>query len=148
MPWASDLALGESRQELFLKLIEYDEAEIMKGNFKPYDIRIKYGGEETTIESKADRLTISTGNIAIEYRCSGKPSGITSTQADYWVIFIEGTRDYYLIPTSEITKAIEEHKYTRTTRGGDGYRSEMYLFPRTIFTPYLDYIPDEIAITN
>lgn len=146
MSWVADLALGESRQELFLKLVEYDDAEIMKGNFKPYDIRLKYGDETTTIECKADRLTVSTGNIAIEYRCSGKPSGITSTEADYWAIFIEGTREYYLIPTHEITTAIHERKYTRTTRGGDGYRSEMYLFPRTIFSAYMDYIPDTITI--
>jgi hypothetical protein len=26
-----------------------------------------------------------TDNIAIEYRCDGKPSGISTTEADFWV---------------------------------------------------------------
>lgn len=26
-----------------------------------------------------------TGNIAIEFRCDGRPSGISTTEADYWV---------------------------------------------------------------
>lgn len=37
------------------------------------------------IEVKSDRKTEETGNIYIEYESRGKPSGIKTTQADYWV---------------------------------------------------------------
>ena len=37
------------------------------------------------IEVKSDRITAKTGNIYIEYESRGKPSGIATSQADYWV---------------------------------------------------------------
>ncbi len=42
-------------------------------------------GKDTSIEVKRDRLCLSTGNIFIEVECNGKPSGIMSTEASYWV---------------------------------------------------------------
>ena len=38
-----------------------------------------------TIEVKCDRMTTQTGNVYIEYESRGKPSGIATSQADYWV---------------------------------------------------------------
>jgi hypothetical protein len=38
-----------------------------------------------TIEVKCDRIAIKTGNVYIEYESRGKPSGIATSQADYWV---------------------------------------------------------------
>ena len=37
------------------------------------------------IEVKSDRITIKTGNVYIEYESRGKPSGIATSEADYWV---------------------------------------------------------------
>lgn len=37
------------------------------------------------VEVKCDRMTVKTGNIYIEYESRGKPSGIATSQADYWV---------------------------------------------------------------
>jgi hypothetical protein len=146
MPWTDDLKMGERYQEICLELFEHDDAEIMKGNFKPYDLWLELGGEKVTQEVKADRLCLGTNNIAIEFQCSGKPSGISTTTADYWVYFVVGSRDYYLIPTNVITSAISERKWTRKVKGGDGWRAEMYLFPRHIFSTYLDSIPDRIPL--
>ena len=40
---------------------------------------------DSKIEVKSERdIWQKTGNIAIEYECYGKPSGISSTEADYW----------------------------------------------------------------
>jgi hypothetical protein len=38
-----------------------------------------------TIEVKCDRIAVKTGNVYIEYESRGKPSGISTSQADYWV---------------------------------------------------------------
>lgn len=45
-------------------------------------------GKDVSIEVKRDRLALSTGNIFLEVECNGKPSGIMSTQASYWVHLI------------------------------------------------------------
>lgn len=42
--------------------------------------------ENKKIEVKRDNWVGRTGNIAIEYKSRGKPSGIATTQADYWII--------------------------------------------------------------
>ncbi len=139
MPWKSDLELGEAYQRTLLDIVEYDTYEMAVGNFKPYDVKIKYKDDTYTVEVKADRKTKDTGNMVIEYECNGKPSGITTTEADYWAYFIDGTPEYFLIPTTDIRKAIDEKKYSRTTRGGDGFRANMFLFPVSAFTEFRDF---------
>lgn len=138
MPWLSDLQMGEEYQAKFLDIVEYDSYEMAVGNFKPYDIKIQYKNDTYTVEVKADRKTKDTANMVIEYECNGKPSGIKATEADFWAYFIDGTKEYFLIPTSDIRKAITERGYTRTVRGGDGLRASMFLFPATYFQEFRD----------
>lgn len=45
--------------------------------------------ESGKIECKRERLAHKTGNIFIEYRCRGKPSGLSVTGAKWWAIGIE-----------------------------------------------------------
>ena len=62
-------------------------------NFE-YDLEFGQEGEDIIadmfenkkIEVKRDNWVGRTGNIAIEYKSRGKPSGIATTQADYWII--------------------------------------------------------------
>ena len=48
------------------------------------------------IEIKTERnWWKKTGNIAIEYECNGKPSGIDKTESDFWIqILANGTDNY------------------------------------------------------
>jgi hypothetical protein len=134
-----DLKFGEKYQKRLLEIIEWEESEMSKGKFKPYDCWIVNSDKEKVyFEVKADRKTQSTGNIAIEFECSGEPSGITTTQADYWAYFIHGTKDYFLIPTDELRARIAAKKYTKEVNGGDGWRSRMYLFPGSEFECFRD----------
>ena len=137
MGFASDLKIGQSYENQYLTMIDYDSYEISKGCFKPYDIKVMNGDITTTYEIKADRMTARTGNVVIEYKCNGKPSGITSSEADYWVYFIVGTQEYIKIPTNVVRQFILEKKYKNSISGGDGYRSHMYLFPKNVFEDYL-----------
>ena len=138
MPFKQDLLLGEKYQTKLLDIIEYDNYEMATGNFKPWDVKIEFCSDTITFEVKADRKATTTNNIAIEYQCNNKPSGISTTEADYWAYFLVGTNTYYLIPTSTIRTAIENKKYTRIVNGGDGFRSSMYLFPLSAFTDFQD----------
>ena len=67
----------------------------MKQNYTfEYDLEFGQEGEDIIadmfenkkIEVKRDNWVGRTGNIAIEYKSRGKPSGIATTQADYWII--------------------------------------------------------------
>lgn len=59
-----------------------------------HDLRIGLMGElllgkllsNTTVEVKLDFGTHRTGNFYIEYASRNKPSGIATTEADYWVL--------------------------------------------------------------
>jgi hypothetical protein len=138
MTFRADLELGESYQRKLLELIEYDNCGMSKGCFKPYDVWVEYGGERTTFEVKVDRMTQRTGNIVVEFECNKKPSGITATEADYWVYFIHNTGVWFLIPTEEIKSRIASKRYSRTVKGGDGFRSNMYVFPVAEFEEFRD----------
>jgi hypothetical protein len=137
MTFIADLKIGNQYEKKYVDMIDYDSYEISKGCFKPYDIKVVNGDITTTYEIKADRMTAKTGNVVIEYACNGKPSGITSSEADYWVYFIVGTDEYIKISTADLRQLITDKKYTRSLKGGDGWRSQMYLFPKTVFQEYI-----------
>ena len=107
------------------------------GCFKPYDLLITQEDDtQLKVEVKADFMACKTGNIAVEWECNGKPSGISSTEADVWVYFVvDGAyNDCYIIPTADL------HKLTRTCRsvcGGDGKRARMSLLPINSIKKYI-----------
>jgi hypothetical protein len=52
-----------------------------------------------------------TGNIAIEFRCDGQPSGIAITQADYWVHELrrdDETLLYLMFPIERLERLARE----------------------------------------
>jgi hypothetical protein len=137
MSFQSDLKLGEEYQQKYVSMIDYDSYEMATGNFKAYDIKVVKHPFTKTYEVKADRMTAKTGNVVIEYECSGKPSGITSTEADVWIYFIVGTNEYIEIETPVLRQLIADNKWTKKIRGGNGYRAAMYLFPRSEFEEFI-----------
>jgi hypothetical protein len=141
MSFRADLELGEEYQRRFTYLIEWDECKIAQGNFKDWDIAIKHKGEDIFFEVKCDRRALTSGNLAIEFMCNGVPSGVSATKADYWIHFVKGEPTYYMIPIEELRLMIQNKRYDRIVRGGDGYRSEMYLFQRSEFSDFREQIP-------
>ncbi len=77
-------------------------------------------------EVKTDRLSAKTGNIYIEYESRGKPSGIKTTQADYWVYKVTETKAI-VIKTEElktiVRQLILDKKAIPNVRGGDNNTS-------------------------
>ena len=134
--WVADLKLGNEYQRKFISLITYDSISVPPGKFKDYDIAVMRGAERTLYEIKADRKALTTGNIVIEFMCNNQRSGISTTVADFWVYFVVGSGMFYLIPTDDIKQAIDENKYTKIIKGGDGWRSQMYVFPAQVFQDY------------
>ena len=137
MNFLEDLKFGEKYEKLFLNYVEYDEYKKPQGKFKYYDLGIIKGDKKTFYEIKADRLIHKTDNIAIEFSCNNKPSGISVSTADYWGIFeiIENGHELYIIPINEI-KLIINTKTIKICKGGDNFNSKMYLIKKEYFENY------------
>ena len=78
------------------------------------------------IEVKSDRKTAETGNVYIEYWSRGKPSGIATSQADYYVYKVaEDTA--FIISSQELKirlkKLVEIGKARKDVKGGDNNTS-------------------------
>lgn len=78
------------------------------------------------VEVKSDRRTIETGNVYIEYWSRGKPSGISTTQSDYYVYKV-GEEQAIIIATSQlkikIKELVEQGKARMDVKGGDNNTS-------------------------
>jgi len=131
----ADLALGKKYEKKTLKFFEYDNYEQAKGCESKYDLILYRRFYETIkIEVKCDRRACITGNLAIEYECNNKPSGLNVSESDFYVYHIIDTDIIYKIATDTLRWLV---KGCKIVSGGDGYRSKMYLLPMTRMTEYI-----------
>jgi hypothetical protein len=131
MGFGTDLAFGKQYEKLLLDYIEHDSVEFSPACCKGWDLELTYEGMKVKYEVKSDRMACRTGNVAIEIACNSKPSGISSTEANFYAYFIvypTMSPTLYLIPTDALKELIIDNKYRRV-KGGDGWRSEMVLVP-------------------
>ena len=110
---------------------------------KKFDIDLKYGQlrekkvhdifSNKKIEVKTERdWWFKTGNIALEYECNGKPSGINATTSDYWIhILAKGNKNHCMLvfEVSRLKKIVEQYKGTHTRMVGDRNASKCVLLP-------------------
>ena len=118
--------------------IDYEE-------MKKFDLDLKFGhfGEDfvrdlqngnTMIEVKTERdIWKTTGNIAIEIGCNGKPSGISTTGSAIWIHLLsyeDKIEGGFILPVPELKKRIKElveEKKANIVMGGDFNASQMVL---------------------
>jgi hypothetical protein len=83
------------------------------------------------IEIKTERnWWKKTGNIAIEYECNGKPSGIDKTESDFWIqILANGTDNYCKLIFPRLKRLVEKYKPTHSKMIGDRNASRCVLIP-------------------
>lgn len=78
------------------------------------------------VEVKSDRRTVETGNVYIEYWSRGKPSGISTSQADFYVYKVAEDQAI-LISTSQLKQKlkqlVEDGKARMNVKGGDNNTS-------------------------
>jgi len=110
-----------------LKYLDFDKFEFNDDN--RFDIKIIKNKIIKLIEVKKEILASKTGNIAIEYFCRGKPSGIDVTQAEdyyYYVVYKDRYR-LFKLPVIDIKNIIKNKLYVRECIGGDDMASKMFL---------------------
>ena len=113
---------------------------MLMNNDKRFDLDLQYGQvfeqkvadmlQNSTIEVKTEREKWkSTGNIVIEFESRGKPSGIATTEADYWFHNLALGEDIVmtLVFPTKILKNYIVQAMPRVVRGGDNNTSRLYL---------------------
>jgi hypothetical protein len=108
---------------------------------KKFDLDLEYGKvreqmvadmlQDKKIEVKSERdVWQKTGNIAIEYECYGKPSGINATESDYWfhnLCIGDETFATIVFDTNSLKRIIANLDSKRSVSGGDNNAARMYL---------------------
>lgn len=104
---------------------------------KVYEEKIRELFEgDGSIEVKTERdIWADTGNVAIEIKSRGKPSGISTTEAKWWIhnFTIEGDMKFSMIfKVDKLRKAIKymyANELASIVKGGDNNTSELVLAP-------------------
>ena len=111
-----------------------------------FDLDLRFGeageqwlvwlAEEAKIEVKRERdKWCGTGNLFFEYSSRGKPSGLSITEADYWVhiLSLSGKNmGSFIFPVPALKKNLRSllsRGIARKTRGGDEDTSEGVVVP-------------------
>ena len=90
------------------------------------------GNSKIEVKTEKDKWK-ATGNIVIEYESRGKPSGIVTTESDYWIHNLaigDNIVCSLLIPVDKLRRYIDKNK-PRSVRGGDDMTSKLYLIKLT-----------------
>jgi len=82
-------------------------------NDKACDIVCEWNGKPMLVEVKEDERCKDTGNVVVEYKSWGKPSGIATSTSDIWVFKLH--RDdgihYLMFGIKTLRKIIEDRLY-------------------------------------
>ena len=137
MSFQTDLAFGEQGELFVLKKLhyKYPKAYKVEGYCKEWDLFVPE--KEIGIEVKSDRATHKTGNVVIENKYGGEPSGIETTKATWWA-YITKNNLYWITP-DKIKECIKNNNLQSldcAPLGGDTKRKNLYLIKETLFKQY------------
>jgi hypothetical protein len=122
-----DLETGKKFEKQALEHIhsKYPKAYIVDGYFLEWDIfipEINIG-----VEVKSDAQYERTGNFYVEYFCNGKPSGISTTKAEIYYIYLD---KLYILKTEDLKNKCRKYINTdRDKKGGDNMASKGIILP-------------------
>ena len=138
--YKKDLPLGELGESTIIKFAEEKGMVPVEWGNKDYryDFKLAYDNRVYSYELKTDVYPHDTGNIVIEYECRGKASGISVTQADFFVTYFPHFNEIWNIRTSDLKKMIIENpKIPKTQNSGDdGSNTKLYKINKEEFRGY------------
>lgn len=143
MGWTEDLELGKRYELVFFEneLITENEIYQSEGLCKGWDLMTM---DNIQYEVKVCRRWRQTGNLLVEFGCTGKRSGISTTTSDYWAFYQLGKGDDWikviLIPTYILKELIEKKRYHRIYYGAEYKQSDFFLFKENVLDEYKDKI--------
>jgi hypothetical protein len=135
MTFHEDLVKGLAIEKLGLDIYRREcPCATIVNAYKGYDIWLPE--ENYGIEVKYDPKSIETGNVIVEIEMNGKPSGLMTTTAKYWVFYDDDM--FMQISTRNIIKCIFLNKlvYTEFTGKGDKATKKAFLVKKEILYKY------------
>ena len=125
--FVKDLETGKVYEKKALELIQkkYPKAFIQDGYFLEWDIYIPE--IDMGVEVKSDAQYKKTGNFYVEYECNDKPSGIATTKAKYYYIYLD---KLYILETKDLKDKCRKYLNTKKDKkGGDNMASKGITIP-------------------
>ena len=107
--------------------------------------------ENKKLELKTERgIWVNSGNLAIEISYRGKPSGLRTTQAEYWMHLLEyegGLFASIMVEVAVLKKTVDKmvnSDKARIVMGGDDMQSELVLVHMSELFKRNNNYPNEI----
>jgi hypothetical protein len=106
------------------------------------------GDTKVEVKTEIDKWK-QYGNIVIELESNGKPSGLNRTEAEVWIHLLSYKGCLvggFLIPVEKLKWMVDKmrrDKVGRITKGGDGYKSTLFLMPLDKIPQYLKEVTDD-----
>ena len=141
LDFKTDLKLGNDGEDVIINFLESKGCSYVdSNNDNKYDLKMVTKGKETTYEIKTDvkvAPVYDTGNIFIEYESRGKSSGISVTQADWFVTYFKYLKEIWFIKSETLKQLISENEFPIFYDAGDvGSATHGYLIKRKDFKEY------------
>jgi hypothetical protein len=113
-----DLPIAKKSEEEVASILQknHDAVIVSYENTNKFDIQAKIKGKFYTFEVKEDFTCERTGNVGVEFECRGKLSGISVSQADFYVYKIHSAKHgiiFRYMRTATLKKMIADNKYFR-----------------------------------
>lgn len=137
--FSDDIEVGEKGEQIVRIDLESEGAIYLNDNkTHEYDLNMTMpNGKNSTFEVKTDeycRPDSDTTNLFIEFESWGKPSGLTTTKAKYFVMYYPYLKDIWYIKTSKLRQLIKDNDFVVKEWAGDAKSgTKGYLIPRYQF---------------
>jgi hypothetical protein len=106
-------------------------------NDNKFDFMIAKDDIRKTYEVKTDEYCkpgSDNGNLFVEIECRGKDSGLTVTQADWFVFYLPYRKQIWYIESDKLRELIKDNEFRKTKNSGDANSNTIgYLIPRRKF---------------
>jgi len=136
------LYIGKNVEQIVCDKInkKYPKAHVIQEYCKGYDIFVPETNMK--IEVKQDKKSNYSGNFVVETEFNGKPSGISTTEADYWV-FYDGSCFIWITPDrlAQVTTPLRQVTFTGR---GDDKPKKAYLVKKESIMSFANKIDTDI----
>ena len=107
------------------------DIDLSKAQIREKELRDILG--KAKVEVKTDSIWKGSKNLAVEFRCRGKPSGISVSEAEYYAFILDAntyTEGIIIIPIEKLLYLARKfYRLGKVKNGGDDNASEMVLIP-------------------
>lgn len=129
-----DIVAGE-QGEGFIKefMINKGYKFISDNKDNKYDLLMSFKNRKIKYEIKTDILLSpknDTGNIVVEFESRSKPSGISVTEAEFYVYYIPKLNEVWNIKMDKLKNLINSNNFKEVVGGDEGSNTKMYLINR------------------